>query len=355
MKKTVFVSVAICVIFATSISCNYTNNYTYPTGHFPDEVINFEEVNSEYDDYNSDLPTVGSTHHFQFSSNRNSQGGNFDIVCEELFIQWNRDNGQFTMDETEADDFFGFIWSVIDSVNTPFDEFGPYSVFYYTGMEDTTGLYTYLLMYANNSSGDFDIRFLTYSFFQGAHSQWGTEMTPSEEIDWLNSDSDDLYPTFYGEDFEYNDLSSLDVSEIQKILFCSNRDGDFNLYEVEVPSGSLITSTLASDVVNEPVRLSINSAYDDKCPYVNGKLLVFTSNRPGGYGGLDLYYSVMTDGNWSEPVNFGEGINTAYDEYRPITYSEDRFDNNLLIFSSNRPGGKGGFDLYYMGIPQMIK
>jgi hypothetical protein len=81
-----------------------------------------------------------------------------------------------------------------------------------------------------------------------------------------------------------------------------------------------------------------------------GNTIVFTSNRPGGYGGFDLYYSVYSNGQWGKPVNFGNKINTAYDEYRPIATSIDGFDNNFMIFSSNRPGGKGGFDLYYVGI-----
>jgi hypothetical protein len=71
--------------------------------------------------------------------------------------------------------------------------------------------------------------------------------------------------------------------------------------------------------------------------------------------GFDLYYSLFTDGTWSVPVNFSEEINSAYDEYRPVTIHNDAFANNLMIFSSNRPGGKGGFDLYHVGIAQMIR
>lgn len=104
----------------------------------------------------------------------------------------------------------------------------------------------------------------------------------------------------------------------------------------------------------ESKEISVNSSYDDKCPFTNGKLMVFSSDRPGGFGGFDLYYSFYENGNWSEPVNFGDKINTEFDEYRPITLHYYDFDNNLMIFSSNRPGGMGGFDLYYTGIEQMI-
>ena len=81
--------------------------------------------------------------------------------------------------------------------------------------------------------------------------------------------------------------------------------------------------------------------------------MVFTSNRAGGYGGYDLYYSKFVSGKWLKPVNFGAKINTSADEYRPIIRREEGFDNDFMIFSSNKAGGLGGFDLYYVGIDKV--
>ncbi|PWJ57501.1 WD40 repeat protein [Dyadobacter jejuensis] len=79
--------------------------------------------------------------------------------------------------------------------------------------------------------------------------------------------------------------------------------------------------------------------------------MVFASNRAGGYGGYDLYYSTLTGGKWSEPVNFGATINTEFDEFRPILIDAGvSWNQNMLVFSSNRAGGKGGFDLYFAGV-----
>jgi hypothetical protein len=75
-----------------------------------------------------------------------------------------------------------------------------------------------------------------------------------------------------------------------------------------------------------------------------------SSNRAGGFGGYDIYYSVFRNGNWSSPVNMGSRINTSSDEYRPVIGSNPDFTNNFIMFSSNRPGGKGGFDLYFSGL-----
>ncbi len=94
----------------------------------------------------------------------------------------------------------------------------------------------------------------------------------------------------------------------------------------------------------------INSTSDDKCPFIFRKIMVFASDRPGGLGGFDLYYSRFSNGQWGTPVNFGPGINSSSDEYRPVISSDEEFTNNFMIFSSDRPGGKGGFDLYFTGV-----
>ena len=71
-------------------------------------------------------------------------------------------------------------------------------------------------------------------------------------------------------------------------------------------------------------------------------ILYFVSNRPGGLGGTDLWYTLVKDGRSSECVNLGPMVNSTADEYTPF------FDqrNGVLYFSSDREGGKGGHDIY---------
>ena len=71
-------------------------------------------------------------------------------------------------------------------------------------------------------------------------------------------------------------------------------------------------------------------------------LLYFVSDRSGGYGGMDIWYSIIRNGMAEEPVNLGPMVNSSADEYTP--FYDQR--NGILYFSSDRAGGKGGFDIY---------
>lgn len=72
-------------------------------------------------------------------------------------------------------------------------------------------------------------------------------------------------------------------------------------------------------------------------------MLFFVSNRPGGMGGMDIWYSVMgSDGKWRKPVNPGKTINTSGDEFSPFIY----FNSKTLYFSSNGRETFGGHDIY---------
>lgn len=77
----------------------------------------------------------------------------------------------------------------------------------------------------------------------------------------------------------------------------------------------------------------------------DGKELYFVSNRPGGVGGYDIYKSFKDEnGEWSEPINLGDPINTPGDEKSPFIHTDTR----TLYFSSNGRPGMGGYDIYYV-------
>lgn len=69
--------------------------------------------------------------------------------------------------------------------------------------------------------------------------------------------------------------------------------------------------------------------------------LVFSSDRPGGFGGMDLYSSKWEDGQWSEPQNLGPVVNTDQDEVFPFVSQ-----TGAVFFSSNGHPGAGGLDIF---------
>jgi flagellar motor protein MotB len=93
------------------------------------------------------------------------------------------------------------------------------------------------------------------------------------------------------------------------------------------------------------LRAPVNTSHWESQPSISadGKTLFFSSNRPGGMGGKDLWYSVMNDkSQWGTPVNMGSNINTDGDEMSPFIH----FDGKTLYFASDGRIGLGGFDIY---------
>jgi outer membrane protein OmpA-like peptidoglycan-associated protein/tetratricopeptide (TPR) repeat protein len=90
---------------------------------------------------------------------------------------------------------------------------------------------------------------------------------------------------------------------------------------------------------------NINTDYWDSAPSIapDGKSMYFSSNRPGGWGGIDLYVAFKNEkGGWEEAMNLGPQINTSGDEQTPFIHE----DNNSLYFSSTGWPGYGGADFF---------
>lgn len=113
-------------------------------------------------------------------------------------------------------------------------------------------------------------------------------------------------------------------------------------------SSALYSSRKNGNDWSEPVMLdeSINAAgYNTQQPLVtpDGKYLIFASDKPGGKGGYDLWYASLTaDGKASNVMNLGD-INTAYDEQAPYYHAA----SGTLVFSTNGRVGMGGYDFFY--------
>ncbi|MEA3447612.1 MAG: hypothetical protein U9Q98_04060 [Bacteroidota bacterium] len=283
---------------------------------------NFSEVNSEYDDYNADLNIIWSRYSFSliFSTNRFSQGNDFDFIHYDCDFFVNLVNGEASVNAWLVND------STINVINSQYNEYGPY-----TTCQNIYGCDDYRFFYTTDEDGNLDIKMMYVNY----------ENIPTDRIslNHINSDSNEGYVTI----FENADTNR------EIIYFASDRDGQYDIYRA---SGEVNKNIEQSNSVEIEKIDIFNSDKDDHCPFIHNNIMVFASKRAGGYGGYDLWYSKYDDTQWSSPVNFGTRINSEYNEFRPVIFETERdnFFNNLMLFSSDRPGGKGMFDLYYCGL-----
>ncbi|MDQ3682652.1 MAG: OmpA family protein [Bacteroidota bacterium] len=98
-----------------------------------------------------------------------------------------------------------------------------------------------------------------------------------------------------------------------------------------------------SEAINLGNKINTNQWESQPCLSPDKRDLYFTSRRPGGFGGSDLYVSHLgSNGKWSEPKNLGPEINTSLDESSPFIHA----DNQTLYFTSNGLLGYGENDLF---------
>ncbi|MGB0428500.1 MAG: OmpA family protein, partial [Flavobacteriales bacterium] len=117
----------------------------------------------------------------------------------------------------------------------------------------------------------------------------------------------------------------------------SNGFGSCDIYESHLKSGQWTSPKNLGE--------SVNSGYWESQPAISpdGKRLFFVSNRPGGFGKRDIWFvEKEADGNWSSPYNCGENINTKQDEMSPFMH----WDNRHFYFATRGRFSLGGYDLY---------
>jgi hypothetical protein len=112
-------------------------------------------------------------------------------------------------------------------------------------------------------------------------------------------------------------------------------------------SGIFIADLSGTDLVSlRPFKYN-NMQYEVGQPSVSndGKYLFFASDMPGGQGGSDLYYCELINGEWATPVNLGPKVNSSEVENYPYMHPSGK-----LYFTSNRPGGVGKLDVYFTSL-----
>ncbi len=179
---------------------------------------------------------------------------------------------------------------------------------------------TRLLMSRQNAEGNSDIY---ESFLKGAN--WTDPISFSRDI---NHSSNERFASY-----SYNDRS---------IYFSKDKPGGNNGYDIMV-SGVKIRKDRSWGLPVQEIDLS--TKFNDGPIYMHpdGKTVYFASEGFNSMGGYDIFYAKkIKGGGWTKPVNMGAPINTPYDDY----FFAATVNGKFAYISSNRAGGKGGFDIY---------
>lgn len=216
------------------------------------------------------------------------------------------------------------ITNIGQPINSPDEEYVPtisadesMMIFTYAGPKSKGGKINEALMQADSINGIY-----TEDVFMSikANDQWQAPVS----LENINTKSHD---------------AAISLSQDGQTLFTYKDDAEGH--------GDIYQSSLVGETFSFPLKLrgQINTASQEgHCSLSpDGKTLYFTSDRPGGFGGRDIYRAkLLADSTWGNIVNLGDSINTKYDEDSPFIHP----DGSSLFFSSNGPKSSGGYDIF---------
>jgi Tol biopolymer transport system component len=146
-----------------------------------------------------------------------------------------------------------------------------------------------------------------------------------------------------------NDVGPAISKDGLSLYLNSNRTGTLGMSDIYVSQRASVDAPWGTPVNLGP---TINTTANEVTPAFSrdGHWMFFTSTKPGGYGGIDVYASWRThvhdDFDWQTPVNLGPNINGTSNDQMPDYFANDGGGVPQLLISSDRPGGLGGADLY---------
>ena len=177
----------------------------------------------------------------------------------------------------------------------------------------------------SRKSGEYRQRCYQFALDYAASHPSGYKFQPQNMGDSINTKVSEYYPTV-----------SLDGNTLIFTRRVNDTNEDF--YEsFRTPGGTW------SKARSLPGNINTNQNEAAQSVSIDGQWLIFNiCNSPGGFGSCDIYISYRTADGWSTPENMGDSINSEFWEAAP-SLSPDKKD---LYFSSSRPGGYGGSDIY---------
>jgi outer membrane protein OmpA-like peptidoglycan-associated protein len=177
----------------------------------------------------------------------------------------------------------------------------------------------------------------TVGFFGGNNISMGYEDQPISESDRFSRTLNT----------KYHEGPATFTKDGSRVIFTRNNfnDGQYRKSSDGVNKLKLYTATQTNGFWSKAEELPFNSdEFSTGHPSLSkdDQLLYFSSDRPGGFGGTDIYVSKWAKGKWSEPVNLGKDVNTKGNELFP--FADEK--GNLYFSSDGRPG-LGDLDMFY--------
>jgi outer membrane protein OmpA-like peptidoglycan-associated protein len=170
-----------------------------------------------------------------------------------------------------------------------------------------------------------------------------------------NFDKEDIFTAFLRSDGEWSNPQSIaqTINSAYNEGTCTvTADGNILIYtSCDAPdsegSCDLYIAYKINGAWQRPSNMGkkVNSRSWDSQPSLSadGRILFFSSNRKGGFGGNDIWYTIrQNDGSWTEAKNLGSVVNTPKDEISPFMF----FNNEILFFASDGHQGFGGMDIF---------
>lgn len=180
---------------------------------------------------------------------------------------------------------------------------------------------------------------------------WDNNETEAFRDARFNQYPEDIYVSYMDFDGTWMEPYKLEFNQPERneaTMSVSADERRIYVYQDRVGTGDIFYSDFSKNRFEEIKPLKgngINSPYWEPHCFVtvDGLQLYFVSDRPGGFGGRDIYRCRrLPDMSWSEPINLGPSINTPFDEDAPFM----GIDNKTLYFSSNGPLSMGDFDIF---------
>lgn len=221
----------------------------------------------------------------------------------------------------------GLVENLGDKLNTAHDDFAPVfapdydNIIYFSSIRD------------GNLGGMFDAEGKEDTLKGEYRSDiYVSRLTKGE---WLaTAPLDERYNTVY------HDVLNCFSADGSLVYLSQSKDMYFDYGNILM--NNFFENTEASESFELPSPIK-SYDWDGDAYFFDNRVMLFSSDRPGGFGGKDIYIIKRDlEGNWGKPSNLGPGVNTPYDEISPFLAADGR----TLFYSSNNLESMGGFDIF---------